>query len=301
MDNSKHTEELIEKYISGEMSAEDLRSFENEMNKDLQLKEEVQFQQDIVSALRMERRAVLKARLEAIKVPSPYASYYTAGIASVVLISGIVLLSSLWPIDFNSETPIATNETEITDNEVDTNEGFEKNTLNELVETNQPELEVSDNSKAEISAVEPEVRSEKETLDEKPVKEQIESPKPNIVIPEAPDPNVEKEISTSDLDESAAELVNNDIRETSKVDVEIKISDSYNFHYQYFNNKLFLYGDFSKSPYELIELNADQSKNLYMYFGGKYYSLKTNQIDVTRLTPLRDKIITKGLDNLRLR
>ncbi len=301
MDNSSHREELIEKYILGEMSGEELLSFEQEMEVNEDLRTETSFQKDIVSALQMERRAALKARMDNVNIPSPYASYYTAGIASAVLIGGIVLLTTLWPIEFNDDIPTIDEKTEIVEKQLE----FDNNPIVEDLDEENEDAQLTETMPSES----PEIVSEKpdDTIEEntseisEEPKDKIENPIPNIVTPKAPEPGSGNGITTSNLESGSDEVLNNQKRETSKVEVEIKSSKTYDFHYQYFNSKLFLYGDFSKSPYELIELNTDKSKDLYMYFGGKYYALNSNQMEISKLTVLRDKIIIKGLDNLRLK
>ncbi len=302
MDNLSQKDILIEKYISGEMTSEELRSFETQMESDSELKEEVSFQKDVISALKMERKAALKARMDNVKIPVPYASYYTAGIASVALIGGIVLFSTFWPVEKeNNNTP---NEelSEISESVPEYSDENAHDVLSDSEFTSEVEKEedlISSKEESEDNATGTII--EKEVISESPAQPKNENKALNIVTPKAPEPLSDTGISKSDLDNDKDAFRNTDKRETNKVEVEIKSSNDYKFHYQYYNNKLFLYGDFSKSPYELIELNRDDSKNLYMYFSGKYFALETNQIEIVKLSPIRDKIIIKGLDNLRLR
>ncbi|MEQ8359147.1 MAG: hypothetical protein RH860_06635 [Cytophagales bacterium] len=302
MDNLSQREILIEKYISGEMTSEELRSFENEMDNNSELKEEVSFQKDVISSLKLERKAALKARMDNVKIPSPYASYYTAGIASVALISGIVFFSTFWPMEEKNIISPKEELTEITET-IPENSG---ETINEIIAESESSNDVENEAilNTEKDENEESVSGriiKKEVISENPARLKTENKTLNIITPKAPEPLSDTGISKSDLDNDKDDFINSDKRETNKVEVEIKTSNDYKFHYQYYNNKLFLYGDFSKSPYELIELNRDDSKNLYMYFSGKYFALESNQMDIVKLSPIRDKIIIKGLDNLRLR
>ncbi|QNL21140.1 hypothetical protein HZR84_04030 [Hyphobacterium sp. CCMP332] len=302
MDNLSQRDLQIEKYISGEMTSEELRSFENEMDNNSELKEEVSFQKDVISALKMERKAALKARLNNVKIPSPYSSYYTAGIASVALISGIVFFSTFWPMEEENMIPLKEELTEIAETTPENSDEIINEIIPESESTNDIENEAILNGEKDKSEEMVSGRIiEKEVISENPARLKTENKALNIITPKAPEPLSDTGISKSDLDNDKDDLINTDKRETNKVEVEIKTSNDYKFHYQYYNNKLFLYGDFSKSPYELIELNRDDSKKLYMYFSGKYFALETNQMDIAKLSPIRDKIIIKGLDNLRLR
>ena len=92
------------------------------------------------------------------------------------------------------------------------------------------------------------------------------------------------------------EIGESNVGKTDKVDVTVQDRNKKDFSYQHFNNKLFLYGDFNEQPYNLVEINSPKSKQLYMYFDGKYYELKSNQTKVTRLKEVKDASILKHLN-----
>jgi len=79
-----------------------------------------------------------------------------------------------------------------------------------------------------------------------------------------------------------------------------KIKDKkHNLYYQYYNNKLFLYGDFDSKPYEILELNTIKDKLIYLYFEDKYYGLNQNQIDIAALSVIKDKVTLSNLELIR--
>jgi hypothetical protein len=295
MSTSMQREELIEKFVMGELEGSDLQSFENDMAADASLKEEVQLQQDIVNAISEKRRIAIKQRLEAINVGgASYTGYYVAaGITSIIIVGLMTFLSGVFdsekavqlPDDKESQTEIVeSQETEIHDvQEEEINTAIiEEEVVSESVETNVSiaEAPVSENEESDIVE-----------------EEQVELPV--IDKPVLPENDVEDEFVNTEIESPSGKELNGAKIEVSKVQVEIDTDSDYDFHYKYFNSKLYLYGDFSSAPYELIELNTDKSRDLYMYFKGKYYALESNKIEITKLTPLRDKIIIRGLDNLR--
>ncbi|WP_187696236.1 hypothetical protein, partial [Xanthovirga aplysinae] len=71
----------------------------------------------------------------------------------------------------------------------------------------------------------------------------------------------------------------------------------YKFHYQLQGEKLFLYGDFGKSVYEIIEIKATTNNRLYLYYEGNFYWLKEDQRKVKPLKMIKnEKTIEKLLD-----
>ncbi len=304
MSTSENTDFLIDNFITGKMSPEEMQLFVKDMQKDAVLADEVRLQQSIVDAIKEQRRLELKSRLDSIKVGSSYGSYLSAGISTAVVIFGIWYFTSDFSIMENTTTdPVIQEEVEIISTEKSIEEliaSEEENTetpLNKsLAESDLP----SDILSSDINSKSDQIEGFSSNKKSSTFKDENVANQPNIIQPQIPDPPGDSGITISDMSDNSLDLGKGTPRSVGKVEVEIKASNEYNFHYQYFNNKLYLYGDFGKSPYELIELNTEKSKDLYMYFEGKYFALKTNQLDITKLTPIRDKIIVKGLDNLRL-
>lgn len=288
-------EELIEKFAMGELEGAELRAFENEMSADASLREEVQLQKDIVRAISENRRLAMKHRLDAIKVGASYTGYYiAAGISSVVIIGLMTFLSGIFDVEKVSDIPVETEVgTEMVETPADQEQEIE---TEELIPQVNEERQVQD-SEAEMIA--PIAEQSENDLPEVSEEESKNTVLPQIDKPIVPENDEEGNVVDTKIESPGGSDLKGAKIEVSKVQVEIDTDSEYNFHYRYFNNKLFLYGDFSSSPYELIELNSQKSKDLYMHFAGKYYALEANRLEITKLTPLRDKIIIRGLDNLR--
>ena len=89
------------------------------------------------------------------------------------------------------------------------------------------------------------------------------------------------------------------VSKIEKVDIENVITNRYRFHYRLIDNKLFLYGKFEASPYEIIEVNSYQSKKLFFYYNGKYYSLLQDIQQIAPLVEIQDQALVNELNIIK--
>jgi len=84
-------------------------------------------------------------------------------------------------------------------------------------------------------------------------------------------------------------------------DIEIAKShkDDGRFYYQYYNDKLFLYGDFGAVPYELLEFNTLDEKLLYLFYDDTFYEIKPAQRKIKELVKITDKNMVKELSTIK--
>ena len=90
-----------------------------------------------------------------------------------------------------------------------------------------------------------------------------------------------------------------DAGEFSKVDIENVVNNRYKFHYRLDNNRLYLYGKFEASPYEIIEINSFQSKKLFFYYNGSYFKLNQNVNDISPLLKIENPDVISELNILK--
>ncbi|MEP2510745.1 MAG: hypothetical protein ABJH72_15380, partial [Reichenbachiella sp.] len=91
------------------------------------------------------------------------------------------------------------------------------------------------------------------------------------------------------------------ISEVDKVNIQTINSRKYNFHYRLEDNRLFLYGKFSESPYEIIEISTPGSKKLFFYYHGDFYQLRKNASSITPLSKIENRELIHELDALKSR
>jgi hypothetical protein len=111
------------------------------------------------------------------------------------------------------------------------------------------------------------------------------------------DPTEEMEKS-----KNAEEAGPTDEKEPSKapsIVVETANDKRYNFHYQFKNEKLYLYGAFERNLYEIMEFFSDNKRTMFLYYKDNYYLLNEENDRVKALTPITDTALLKKLKDYR--
>jgi hypothetical protein len=83
--------------------------------------------------------------------------------------------------------------------------------------------------------------------------------------------------------------------------VETQENNSYSFHYQFRDGKLFLYGPFREKTYEVMEWSAGEKRVFLLYYNKKYYPLTNVDGEVEALTPVTDAGLLERLNQPRSR
>jgi hypothetical protein len=73
----------------------------------------------------------------------------------------------------------------------------------------------------------------------------------------------------------------------------------YNYHYQFKDGKLFLYGPFEKELYEIMEFFNEEKRTLFLYHNENYYLLKDNSTSLKPLNPIQDTELLNKLKEYR--
>lgn len=301
------SEETIDSFLRGDLTGSELEEFNKALGSDPKLQQEVSFQQDIVDSIKQYRHNQLKNRLNSIEVAplsmGAASSIYFKFAASIgivaLLIGSFVLLTKTKKVENPSVSVL------------DTREAKESIQL--------------ENTKAGSSTLindqQAKALSKNKSLDSKDVRSTFPNASANksdLKNSSVSSPSGEDETSTSELvpgnEETADEDMTFDSRsenfssptinntEHSNISssvVKVSIVKEKNLAYRYFNNELFLHGNFSNSTYELFELNNKPSKQLFLYFENNYYELIQGKTRVTDLVPITDKATLLQLAQLR--
>lgn len=278
--------ELIESYLKGELTGAEKTAFEAQLEQDPLFKSEIELQTDIVNSLKTYRKNQLKDRLNNIDVSGGTTLGKVAALkyaASLVVIGLLSYGSYVFLLSENEQEKVAAKQEVIQEKqEVEAPEVQENPAVLNKTET-----------KPNIIPDEIKVPEKKKPIAKRESKEVVISP--NVI--DTFDAN-EIIVKNSDFDNS----LENSASPTDKfTDVEIRHEDSKGkeLKYKYLNKKLYLYGDFSDAPYELIELNSTVGKKLFLYHNDSYYQLSENQKIVTPLNPIYDSLIIQELDSLK--
>ncbi len=302
-------QQQIESYLRGELSPEQLVDFNQLLDGNPGLSEQVRLEEKIVKGLSDVRKAELKARLDAIEVaPTGWMSVGQVGNAALVkTLGGIVAVSLVAGLVYTYVTNEPANQsseelmpivTEINHPVEQTIPQFDWNLTPNLSSAEEPmegvhqeelnpESLMESSNTSELVAEQVPNTLEKEEFDVK-----VSIPQPDDVIKEE-GLSMEK----SGLPEvEAMDVVSNG--EVAPVEVEMIAKKNEQLKYKYFDGKLFLYGDFSEQPYEILEINGVKERKLYLYFDKKYFSIGVSD-KVKSLNPIDNQNQVSELEIIR--
>ncbi len=271
------------------------------MAEDPSLAEYVGFQKQIVKGIADYRKLQLKARLDAIQVGTGWLGV-SQGVwrvaASFVVATAIGLGSYVYWPDQNQFEKVSS-PLEIDDEEIVADFAAE-----EVPEVPVPIEEVSEKAESSETLIAKtksvaEVKEEVAPVEAKESEKVAPKPKEEFV------PDVNKPLLSNVVDESLntkgadmPESVPTEWVSTSDQPMDIETIDrrSKEIKYKYFEGKLFLYGDFKNEPYEILEINSSESKEVYLFYMSKYYKIELTD-DIKVLEPIVDE---KFIQELRI-
>lgn len=313
MSTNSNIEELVSRYLEGEMSELERLNFENRLVNNPAIQEEFQLQKDILEGIRDYRKAELKARLDKINIPSPgITQYLGVKIAALVTVTTMIGFGAYFVfVDNNklAETPVATEQPLVVEkdatrkNAPEIVEPVQQDSAPRVSTEKKQEPVIKKAPESEISSPEPEPTQQEETKKE----ELTQVPVPKVMRPDFVEDVAEENIDHKgdSFEVNANSLANITRLSESKVEVETVLDKKKDFHYKFYNRKLYLYGDFERNPYEIIEYNANTAeaeagnKLYFLYYEGKYYRLESGQMKVAPLVELTDDELVKELELLR--
>lgn len=292
--------EKFDNYLKGNLPKDEKNSFEEELRQDPLLRNEVKWQQEIYHSLGDARRTYLKNRLNQIPVNTG-AWYNFTTVQWAAVVSSFFILTGgsyyyLTQFDGNHEVAQQRVNVEITVPEKNTAiplEGVELSLLDK--ETHEYESltslseVVNDNAEPSIAVHSERNAAQKQISEEKLI--------PEIVRPDVLSSFKEEAtgIDYSDFEAPDKTLLQKPESSGADVEIETLLDNKYTFHYQLYNHKLYLYGDFQGVPYKIIALNQDETKRLFLEFNGDFYKLKQEQEEVVPLEIIKDSTMIKAL------
>ncbi len=279
--------ELLDQYVGNRLNPEEKASFEKKLDSDVSLKNEYLLQQRIVGGIRQARTAELKKLLNDIPLSSiPTEGPSLLAKASVwVIVAGLIGTGLYFYFDKDKIAPKP--QVPLTE---------------ELTEEKTPEAEDS-------PVVEPQEQTTVTTTPEVTTSAKDDTPaKPKT---KAAEKEEEKPVAPSTLDvfDPAEEGQANEKADTDggktksasapSIIVETQIDKKYNFHYQFKDNKLYLYGSFEKNLYEIMEFFSDNKRTMFLFYKDNYYLLNEENEKVRALSPIHDAVLLQKLKDYR--
>ncbi len=257
--------ELIEQYLQGQLNDVDSAAFEQQIDADPNLKNEVDFQRDMISSLENARDSDLKLRMAAIAVGAGFGAVQKFAITASTLVVGSMIFFGI--SEFNSTT----------ESELIESQG--KIETVDIVVSNESEEET-------VGSINSDVIIEEE-LAPVEVASDVNISKPLIptVVVENRISNDSQVFDTPSIPMDDDEVVVDDINEEPKganSTTTKSLLEKYDvnkhpakkkgqYAYEYDKENLDLYGDFTGKEYYLYELKG--TGKIYLLFDAKYYEI----------------------------
>lgn len=291
MNKNLTNEEFVNRYLDNELSEIERLDFENKILHDSELREEYNFQKDLIEGIKETRRLELKSRLSNIPINTPL--YQTIGFKAVAIASitasvgiGAYYLFSntndiqLSDIDLNTNQLTLTEEVDIPKIPEAITPIFKEEPKKEVV------MDVISQEKPKTEAV----AKNTEAVEQKIIH-------PNVIQPDIVETFEEEDVTPKEI--NIDPQINNldEIKENVESTVEIStVKDKRNkFHYKFFENKLYLLGNFNDMPYEIIELNTSKGKSYFLFYNNSFYKLNSEQVKPAPLVKIENDSLVNEL------
>jgi len=276
MENFEH----IDDYLANRLGQADKQAFEQQLEGNPELREEVEFQRQLIEGVRRARALEIKGMLN--NVPVGGAGWSGGQIAAAVISAGVVVTSLYFFL--NADTPTAPDvSTKTTD--VITTPVIQADSLTDNgVNTNEQKEIIPEESKAKAKVAS---ATRNKTNEASAVR------KPRIEVLDPSDELSSNEENSPTNATSRMEI------STSKMEVVTGLMDrKHDFHYQFSQGKLLLYGPFDKSLYEILEVHGD-GHAVFLFYRENYYLLDQGKTQITKLRPITDSDLIKKLKDYR--
>lgn len=278
--------ELVDHYVSNRMEAHEKAAFEKRLETDAELRNEVSLQHKVVESIRKMRVAELKTLLNDIPVSSiptegtSIAAKIGIWIAATALVgTGIYLYINQ---NNHKETQPLQKEERNETPAVAEPEKIEKPAQDVDVK---PAQDDSNKQNKTVETHKPSTSAEKKTQEEPVAPSAIDVFDPTDESPKDGEPEAER----SKSGEATA----------PSILVETIADKKYTFHYQFKDNKLYLYGSFEKNLYEIMEFFSDNKRTMFLFYKDNYYLLNEEDQKVKALAPIKDPELLEKLRDYR--
>jgi hypothetical protein len=297
MNKNLTNEEFMNGYLDNELTEPERLDFENKLQHDSELREEYHFQKDLINGIKEVRRLELKSRLSNIPINSPL--YQTIGFKAIAVASisagiglGVYYL-------FENKNDIQLSDIDLNRNQITITE---ENAIPDIPKAITPFFKQTPKEEKIIEVI----AQEKPKVEEFAKNTEIKA-EPKIIQPNVIQPNVVESFDDESIDLKDINMDNNinnldEVKENVEAAVEIAtIKDKRNkFHYKFFENKLYLLGNFNDMPYEILELNTSKGKTYFLYYIANFYQLNSEQVKPTPLAIIENDSLVNELKIIRL-
>lgn len=276
--------ELIDNYLTNRLTDIERVAFEQQVASDPPLKADIELQKNIVEGIKHARATELKSMLDNVSIAPVSSGFASLKIAAGIIGAGILIGSLYYYYQPKNLTEVPNLSTSIQDS-LQGNDSAESS--KKLVPVEEPNKETKQQV-ADEPVKEKAVEIKKKTN----IPSVVKQPKIDVIDPTV-EVSSEDNHSTIESENSKSAITASHIQ----VDTDSS-SKKYNFHYQFNNGKLQLFGPFDKSLYEILEINGD-SHAVFLFFKENYYLLDEKQTQITKLPLIKDGALIKMLKEYR--
>jgi|TARA_B110000046_G_C12985601_1_gene395467 hypothetical protein len=297
-------EEAIAQYLTQQMTDVERSAFEQKISESPQLTQKIKFEKQIAEGIKNYKQGLLKSRLNQLEVGSSVGE--TTSITTKIALSSMAVIT----VGFLSYFLLTPDETLVIENQElhigadviakDKNSdiSLKMDTTNEALSDKKQDTINSEITKdIENTSVNTSVKVsiKQSKFDKEPLRSEVE-----VVLPDMDG----SEISFDDPIESRQDFPDDLVIDQARINlnselmVEMEMKKSKKLKYILSGEKLILIGDFSASPYQIIEDNTMAKKKLFLYFEQEYYAL-TFTSEKKALIPVRDIRLLDYLIELR--
>ena len=301
---SRDQEEVIAQYLTRRMSEVERVAFEQKISESPQLSQKIEFEKKIAQGIKNYKKGILKSRLDqlelspsAVETTSIVTKTILAGITAVVIggLSYFMLTPDEILVIENQETMIGNDGMTEDENakislDIDTTyailsdkkEDERTSSITKYIENTRIKVSKKQSKKGS--------KSDKVTL-----QSEVE-----VVLPDMDGTEMYFDEPFDSLQDFSDDLMKNQAQVNSvpELEIEIEMKRTKKLKYIYVGEKLTLIGDFSASPYQIIEDNTIVEKKLYLYFEQEYYVLTVTS-EKKALIPVKDMRLLDYLVDLR--
>lgn len=259
-------------------------AFEKQMAVDPALKKEVEFQESVITEIKSARAAELKAMLNRVPVGGGTTVHFTvARLAAGIIGLGIVAASAYFIIRSKQVPELSNAAADLIKKKEQLQQGVQKHIPDPAI--------VPLEKKAEDKTV----KSEETTT----VPGQVHTNSGVVVKPSLQIEDPSQEMEDNSGMPSTSEQPIDHVVSVSNIAVETDSANKrFNFHYQFAGGKLYLYGPFDKSLYEILEINT-ANHLVFLYYKSNFYLLDEKQLRITPLQPVADEALLQKLKEYR--
>jgi hypothetical protein len=296
--------ELLDDYIANKLTGGDKDAFEQRLNSDASLQNEFKLQNNLIEGIKKARLAELKSMLNNTAVPPVQGGQAAllGKVASWLVVTGILSAGIYFYFNKEDDKQDITERTEnpaVSQPAEETTQvivpGNEPLATEQKIETKELNKETEKAIKANETIKRKDVIKPNSAASVSTETKAINREKPDVFDPSSEaEGNSEPQNDAVKISATQPKLIASSIEVTTD-----NTNKKYNFHYQFENGKLFLFGSFEENLYEIMEFFNDNKRTVFLYYKDSFYLLNEANEKIRPLASINDPVLQQKLKEYR--